>query len=207
MRQDGALRFAGRPGGVDDRRGIRRADSFRARLEHGRAHLEISSPAVDRAEPSVVAGLGRRFGVDRENVLQRGTLLPDRPQLFQLFRRRGDGNPRAGIVQDLNDRFCRKRGVDRNGQGAPADDRVIGDRPFRTVLREDRDPVSRLHSQRVQAQGERADREGEIARRDRLPFVAVAREEKILSVGPRGNLEDVVQSLDLGHRASGLARL
>ena len=115
---------------------------------------------------------GSRGGarVERDHVLERRALRADGQDLAELLQRRDEDRPRARVLELRSDLLRGERRVDRDGPSAGAEDGVVGHRPLRPVLRQDRDPVARLHAERVQPQGEGADRVAEVRGRDGLPL-------------------------------------
>ena len=127
-----------------------------------------------------------------------GHLGLDGQDLPELLEARDEDRLRAAVVEERRDLGGRERRIDRHRPGARAEDRVVRHRPFRTILREDRHAVSRLHAQAVEAQGQGPDGEAEVGRRDRLPDAADLRDQEIGLPARRRDGEDVAQRAWLG---------
>ncbi len=197
VREHRALRLPRGARRIDDRGDVLGLYPGRALLEDRRAHLERRAALVRERVEREVSRLRRRARVEGDDVVERRALRLDLEDLAELLDRGHEDRLRAAVVHEGRDLVRGKRRVDRDGPGARAEDGVVGHRPLRPVLREDRDAVSRLDPERVQPERDRPDRETEVARGDGSPRAADFRNEKVRFPRSRRGEEHVTEGSDL----------
>jgi hypothetical protein len=167
MREHDAFRLAGRAGRVNERgdvgglrreraRGVVRATGRRVR---GRAvRLEIRHREI-RARVSL-----RRKG---DHVPQGRTFLTHRDDLCGLGDIAHEERDCPRVLEDVGRLLRRQVGVEWHVGNARGDACVVGDRPFRSVLRKDGHPVARRYAQVAQSERDAPHTVGQFAARDR----------------------------------------
>jgi hypothetical protein len=194
--------------GVDDRRDVFGLDAVGPLVEDGRAHLERRTPAVHDRVKRRVARLPRRIALDQDHVVEARALPLDGQDLAELLECGDEQGPGAGVVQQRRDLARRERRIDRNGPGSCAQDGVVGHGPLGPVLGEDRDAVSRLDAEAVQAQRKRPNGESEVRGRNRLPLSVDLGDQQVRFPAGRRRPEEIAEGAGCArHRISLLAGL
>ena len=192
-----ALRPAGRAGGVDDLREVAGAPAPAPFFDLLWRHLHAAGHDLGQAAAAV----------DLPHVGQCGQAGPHRGDHLGVLVGLHHGGSRTGVTQDPLDLLERGSGVDRDGDGAGGQDRVVQQRPFEPGTRHQRHPVTRLDAGGDQASGHVADLPGELTPGHRHPDAAHLAFETDL-IGPvllmrEGVIRDIVTGTDNvchGHR-------
>src|SRR2546427_2759467 len=129
--------------------------------------------------------LGHRGAVEHDDALEAGQVAPPLrlEDLVQLSGRRHEHRDRLGIAQDVFGLLRGERRVNRNIRRAGGQAGVIAQRPFRAILRDDGDPVTRLDAQLAQAEGDRLDALERLAVGDGHPRTTHLRSERRREAG------------------------
>ena len=204
MRQHRALRIPGRSRGVDDRRDVLRLHPSGALLEDAGTHFESRPASVHDGVERRVARLRGRAPFHEDDVIERRALRLDLQDFAQLLELRDEHRLRSRVLEQRRDLRSRKRRVDGDGPRSGAEDGVVGHRPLRPVLRNDRDALARLDSERVQAEREGAHGVAEIARGDRRPPPSDLGRQEIRLSRRRREEKDVAEGADLGRHVFAL---
>ena len=142
----------------------------------------------------VPSQLGAIHGQDEFQIRQVGPHIHDLGKL--RFRRHHD-SLRPGIAQDIFDVRFEQGGVDRHGDGAQAQQRVVGQRPLHTIFGENGHAVAALDVQAAQQRGQRRHLAQSLLRRNALvsPF---ALEQETVRLGVLGDRlqEQFVEGFD-----------
>ena len=179
---DAALRGAGGPGRVDDRRHVVRLN-LRRDLVHGR-RLDRFAPRAQLAQrDGALAG-----AIEGHDVLQRRAEVPNLLDLRRLLGVLAEDHPALGVVEDVAALLGRVGVVDRRDDRAGAERAEIGQRPLRPRAREDRDAVAGMDPERDQAARDLAHRHAELGVRHLHPRIPADEAQRGTVVGD-GRLE------------------
>ncbi len=173
MGEHDALGRPGGAGGVDDGGHVLRTDSLTNLLIWGRVALPGLFPLLAQTvEAPQAVGFGF-FQVHDHRDLETGNLRLNFPDLLQLFRGGQDDDLDAGVVEEALDLVRGQRRIDGNVDGAGGKDGDVRNQPFGPVFRQERNAVSRLHSQIHQSRDHALDLAADVGRGQRA-IVAVA---------------------------------
>ena len=135
-----------------------------------------------------------KFNRVHDDDLLNRCLGKDRQDFVQLVIRGKKNGAAAGVLQHERALLRRERRIERDGDSAEQQAGHVGDRPFGTILAQDRDTIALADSPVVQRPGGLRDPPAKFVRGDGKPLSRLAVQQHAVEIALDGGEENVVES-------------